>query len=64
MNINSSVDFAVTEPAYTVVRIIQRFQTIKLPEGAVVELTGAEKQTMTMVMSITESCKVELDSSR
>jgi hypothetical protein len=54
------VDFALTEAAYVVVRIIQRFQTIKLPENATVELTGVEKQTMTLVLSITEGCKVEL----
>lgn len=54
------MDFALTEAAYAVVRIIQRFQTIKLPDGAVVELTGVEKQTMTLVVSVTEGCKVEL----
>ena len=54
------VDFALTEAAYVVVRIIQRFQTIKLPENTNVELTGVEKQTMTLVLSIAEGCKVEL----
>lgn len=55
-----AVDFALTEAAYAVVRIIQRFQTIKLPDGADVELTGVEKQTITLVVSVTEGCKVEL----
>ena len=55
-----SVDFALTEAAYTVVRIIQRFQTIKLPGGTRVELTGSEGQSMTLVLSSTEGCKVEL----
>jgi hypothetical protein len=54
------VDFVLTEAVYTVVRIIQRFQTIKLPDGVSVELTGVEKQIMTLVVSITEGCKVEL----
>lgn len=54
------MDFALTEAAYAVVRIIQRFQTIKLPNGMAVELTGVEKQTMTLVVSVTEGCKVEL----
>jgi hypothetical protein len=54
------VDFAITEAAYTVVRILQRFHTIRLPDGVVTELTGVEKQTMTLVVSITEGCKVEL----
>jgi hypothetical protein len=55
-----TVDFAFTEAAYTVVRILQRFQTIQLPDGVAVELTGVEKQTITLVLSITECCKVEL----
>jgi len=54
------MDFALTEAAYTVVRIIQRFGTIKLPEGTTVGMTGVEKQTMTLVISSTEGCKVEL----
>jgi hypothetical protein len=54
------VDFALTEVAYTVVRIVQRFQTIGLPSGETVALTGVEKQTMTLVMSSTEGCKIEL----
>ena len=36
-----TVDFALTEAAYAVVRIIQRFHTIKLPDDVTVELTGA-----------------------
>jgi Cytochrome P450 len=55
-----TVDFALTEAAYTVVRILQRFQTIQLPDGVAAELTGVEKQTMTLVVSITEGCKAEL----
>ncbi|KAF2280400.1 cytochrome P450 alkane hydroxylase [Westerdykella ornata] len=55
------MDFALTEAAYTVVRLLQRFQTIKLPEGEVVELVGVEKQTATLVISITEGCKVDIE---
>lgn len=54
------MDFALVEAAYTIVRIVQRFPTIKLPEGEKVELAGVEKQRITLVMSITEGCKVEL----
>ena len=54
------MDFGLTEAAYTVVRILQRFSTIKLPEGTIPELTGVEKQTVTFVLSIKEGCKVEL----
>jgi hypothetical protein len=54
------VDFAQTEAAYAVVRIFQRYPSIKLPEGVNVELVGVEKQTMTLVLQITEGCKVDL----
>ncbi len=57
-----AVDFALTETAYTIVRLIQRFPVIQLPPGELVELTGVEKQTMTLVMFIAEGCKVELRS--
>jgi hypothetical protein len=33
---------------------------MRLPEGDVVELVGVEKQTMTLVVSITEGCKIDL----
>lgn len=56
----NSVDFALTEAAYTTVRILQRFPTLKLPEGEVVELTGVEKQNMTLVVSVGEGCKVQV----
>jgi hypothetical protein len=56
----SIVDFALIEAAYIVVRIIQRFPTIKLPKGEMVELVGVEKQTMTLVMSIIEGCKIKI----
>ncbi|KAN0081872.1 hypothetical protein V8E54_003170 [Elaphomyces granulatus] len=55
-----SVDFALTEAAYTIVRILQRYPNIKLPEGETVELTGVEKQTVTLVLQIQQGCKVEL----
>lgn len=54
------MDFGLNEAAYTVVRLIQRFPTIQLPLGEKVELVGVERQTMTLVLSITEGCNVEL----
>ena len=53
------MDFALTEAAYTVVRILQTFPTLKLPENSVVELVGVEKQTMTLTVASAEGCKVE-----
>jgi hypothetical protein len=56
----ASVDFALVEAAYTVTRLIQEFPDIKLPEGEVIEQVGVEKQTMTLVLSITDGCKVQI----
>jgi len=58
------VDFALTEAAYTVVRLLQRFPVITLPPGEKVELVGAEKQTMTLVISISEGCRVNVENCR
>jgi len=57
------VDFALTEAAYTVVRLFQQFSMIELPEGENVELTGVERQRMTIVIQITGGCNVKLGSS-
>ena len=54
------VDFALTEAAYVVVRLLQSFGNIRLPEGEVVELVGVEKQVTTLVVSIKEGCRVEI----
>ncbi|OAL44042.1 cytochrome P450 alkane hydroxylase, partial [Pyrenochaeta sp. DS3sAY3a] len=54
------LDFALTEAAYTTVRILQRFHKISLPEGEIVEPVGVEKQTMTLVISIKDGCKVQI----
>ncbi|PVH94679.1 cytochrome P450 alkane hydroxylase [Periconia macrospinosa] len=54
------MDFALTEAAYTVVRLLQEFQSIGLPEGEPVELVGVEKQQMTLVISIKDGCRVKL----
>jgi hypothetical protein len=55
------VDFALTEAAYVVVRLLQSFGDIRLPEGEAVELVGVEKQVTTLVVSIKEGCKVEVN---
>lgn len=41
-----------------IVRLLQRFASINLPEGELVELVGVEKQRMGVVISIKEGCKV------
>ena len=54
------MDFALTEAAYTVVRIFQTFPNIELPDGEPVELTGVEKQTITLTISSAKGCKIRL----
>ena len=54
------MDFALTEVAYAIVRILARYPTMKLPPGEAVELAGVEKQKVTLVLQIQEGCKVQL----
>jgi cytochrome P450 len=54
------MDFGLTEAAYAVVRLLQKFPKMSLPPGQKVELVGVEKQTMTLVVSLTEGCEVAL----
>ena len=54
------MDFAITEAAYTIVRILQKFPSVKLPKDEKVEVTGVEKQKITLVLSIIEGCNIEL----
>jgi hypothetical protein len=54
------VDFALTEAAYAIIRILQRYPEITLPEGERVEVIGHEKPTVTLVLQLTEGCKVKL----
>jgi hypothetical protein len=57
---SQTVDFALTEAGCTVVRLLQEFPTIKLPESETVELIGAEKQAMSLVMSVGEGCRISI----
>lgn len=56
-----TVDFALTEAAYTIARLIQSFPTIRLPKEEAPELVGVEKQVMSLVISIKEGCKVAIN---
>src|SRR5690349_11673491 len=49
---------SITKAAYTVVRLIPTFPTIKIPAEEKVELVWVEKQKMTLVIFTTEGCKV------
>jgi hypothetical protein len=57
------VDFALTEAAYTVVRLLLSFPSIRLPAGHKVNLVGVEKQDMTLVIKSTEGCMVDISPS-
>jgi cytochrome P450 len=52
------VDFALTEAAYTVVRTLQRFPIIKMPSDEIFEKTGREQQTLTIVLSVANGCRI------
>ena len=54
------VDFALTEAGYIVVRLLQSFANIKLPDREAVELVGVEKQVATLFISIKDGCRVEI----
>lgn len=54
------MDFGFYEAAYVIIRLLQRFPDIRLPMGEKVELVGVEKQTMTLVVSVTEGCRVQI----
>ena len=54
-------DFALMEVSYTIVRLLLAFE-IRLPacEAARNEKIGGERQRLTLVLSSTDGCKVEL----
>lgn len=54
------MDFALTEAAYTVLRLLLHFPTIRAPAGQKAEITGVEKQTLTLVLQSAEGCVVNL----
>ena len=49
------------EASYAVIRILQTFPNIRLPPDEPIEPTGQEKQSLTIVVSSAEGCKVLLD---
>ncbi|MBE3050178.1 cytochrome P450 [Candidatus Bathyarchaeota archaeon] len=53
-------DFALMEVSYTVVRLLQTFSVIELPEGEAVEPVGSERQTLTLVLSSADGCRVNV----
>jgi cytochrome P450 len=56
-------DFAILEAAYTIVRIIQKYPIVELPREEPILQVGEEKQTLTLVVSSGDGCKVLLKES-
>ncbi|CAF9923181.1 MAG: hypothetical protein ALECFALPRED_002318 [Alectoria fallacina] len=54
-------DFALMEVSYTIVRLLQAFETITLPGGETNEPVGTERQRLTLVLSCADGCRVELE---
>lgn len=54
-------DFALTEASCAIVRILQTFPRIRLPEGLHTDPTGQERQLLTVLVTSAEGCKVVLD---
>lgn len=61
---SSSVEFAIMEVSYTIVRLLQTFPVIELPEAEVNEPVGTEKQKLTLFLSPTDGCKVSISSAK
>lgn len=49
------------EVSYTIVRLLQAFETIGLPDGEENERVGSERQRLTLVLSCADGCRVELE---
>jgi hypothetical protein len=58
---NCAEDFALTEAAYAIARMIHSYPKIRLPPKITPELVGQEKQTLTIVVCSAEGCKALLD---
>ena len=62
MNADKSVeDFALMEASCTIVKILQSFPNIRLPDNHPTEPTGQEKQSLGIVITSAEGCKVVLN---
>lgn len=54
------MDFSLTEGAYAIVRILQRFPSIRIPTDEPVQVTGHERQTVTISLKPADGCRVDL----
>lgn len=54
-------DFALTEASFAISRFVQAYPNLRLPDGVEAVPTGQEPQTLTIVVSSADGCKVMLD---
>ncbi|KAG7008903.1 hypothetical protein G7Y79_00004g014870 [Physcia stellaris] len=54
-------DFALTEASCAIVKILQTFPNLKLPEGLPTEKIGQERQSLGILVTSADGCKVVLD---
>ncbi|KAI1653485.1 cytochrome P450 monooxygenase [Daldinia decipiens] len=54
------MDFSLTGGAYAIVRILQRFSSIRLPAGERIQVSGKERQMATISLKPADGCKVDL----
>ncbi|EEP76094.1 hypothetical protein UREG_00942 [Uncinocarpus reesii 1704] len=55
-------DFALMEVSYTLVRLLQTFPSIVLPDDEPVEPVGSERQRLTLVLSSANGCRAHVQS--
>lgn len=53
-------DFSLTEASYAIIRVLQSFPNIHLPQDTKVDPVGQERQNLTIVVSSADGCKVML----
>ncbi|KAI4260209.1 MAG: hypothetical protein L6R42_004163 [Xanthoria sp. 1 TBL-2021] len=54
-------DFALMEASCVIVRILQTFPNLRLPDDALIEPTGQEQQSLGILITSAEGCKIVLD---
>lgn len=54
------MDFGLTEAGYAIVRLLQTFPRMRRPEKDAWKVIGKERQTVALVLSITDGCNVEV----
>ena len=54
-------DFTLMEASCVIVKILQTSPNVRLPDGVIAKPTGQEQQTLGILITSAEGCKVRLD---